>query len=246
MNHRELQPYSNSEVAGAELSSDPVNLTTILADNSGSMSGRPIEELNAGLMQYRSDMLRDPVLQGTVMTSLFTFEGDGAKQVTPYAAPRFFNPPPLRAETDTPLCQSIMQVVDATVHCRAVMRSVFDRDSRRSWMFIVTDAGAGDREHAAGAQRAMRCTAVENQIDVFFIGCGDHVDMNFLNYLAQPGRKPRHMRSVENFAAFFRWLYESQVMKSTSRADERLRLPPTKLNQNHDCGWEDDSWSTTG
>jgi uncharacterized protein YegL len=247
----QLRHYRRSSlplpVAGGELSPDPANLTAILADISGSMCGEPIAELNHGLTQYQNDIRNDPVLAGTTLTSMFVFDDDvGARQLTPFAAPAYFDPPTLQASGGTPLCRATIKTIEGLTQCSALMRGQFDRDCRVSWLFVLSDGFAGDRDLAAAAQMAVRKTAVENDIHVFFIACGESVDMDFLHYLAQPKRKPRRMRSIENFADFFRWLHESQVEKSQSQRDDLVRLPPTRISVNPHSGWEDDSWTSNG
>lgn len=223
---RRLTPH----VAGGDLSLEAVLLSLMVVDISGSMRGKPIRELNNGLAQYKSDIQSDPRLASTTLTSLFEFHENGARQVTPFAAPRYFDPPELTAYTGTPLCGAIIDAVNAMIDCRAAMRSKFDRDVRGSLMFVLTDGDrdlSGDRERAAAAQQATRLVAMQNHIHVYLIGCGKQVDMGYLHFLAQPTHPPIHILNVESFAELFRLIYVSQVHMSTrGNGDEPLCFPP--------------------
>ena len=62
---------------------------------------RPIDELNAGLGQFRGELLADELAVKRIELAMITF--GPVKQVTDFQPPDLFRPPTLRAEGDTPL-----------------------------------------------------------------------------------------------------------------------------------------------
>ena len=73
----------------------------LLLDVSGSMNGRPINELNAGLVTFRDELLADPLALKRVELGIVTFGPVHVEQ--PFTSAANFFPPILFAQGDTPL-----------------------------------------------------------------------------------------------------------------------------------------------
>ncbi len=77
----------------------------LLLDVSGSMSGRPINELNAGLVTFRDELLADPLALKRVELGIVTFGPVHVEQ--PFTSAANFFPPILFARGDTPMGAAI-------------------------------------------------------------------------------------------------------------------------------------------
>jgi uncharacterized protein YegL len=66
----EQRPFGNAEFAENPENRCPVLL---LLDNSGSMQGRPISELNAGLQVFRGELFADSLAAKRVDVAIVTF-----------------------------------------------------------------------------------------------------------------------------------------------------------------------------
>lgn len=77
----------------------------LLLDVSGSMSGRPINELNAGLVTFRDELLADPLALKRVELGIVTFGPVHVEQ--PFTSAANFFPPILFAQGDTPMGAAI-------------------------------------------------------------------------------------------------------------------------------------------
>src|SRR5688572_19935780 len=103
----EQQPFGNAEFAENPENRCPVLL---LLDNSGSMAGAPISELNAGLQVFRDELSADSLAAKRVEVSLVTF--GPVKIETDFTSIQNFYPPTLGVAGDTPMGSAIEQGLD--------------------------------------------------------------------------------------------------------------------------------------
>ena len=76
----------------------------------GSMSGRPIDELNAGLQQFRSELLGDQLAARRVEIAVVPF--GPVLRGSPFHAPAEFHPQPLTAGGDTPTGAAVEYAIE--------------------------------------------------------------------------------------------------------------------------------------
>jgi len=82
----------------------------LLLDTSGSMSGKPIEELNAGLAGLKKELAHDSLAMKMVEIAVISF-GPVTIENTFQTAQNFF-PPNLSANGDTPMGAAIKQGIE--------------------------------------------------------------------------------------------------------------------------------------
>lgn len=118
----------------------------LLLDVSGSMSGRPINELNAGLVTFRDELLADPLALKRVELGIVTFGPVHVEQ--PFTSAANFFPPILFAQGDTPIGAAITKALDMVEERKREYRAN-GISYYRPWIFLITDGAPTDEWQAA-------------------------------------------------------------------------------------------------
>ena len=107
LNHPELDSQSSliDEIDFA-VNQEPRCPCLLLLDTSGSMRGKPIEALNAGLSTFKSDLMGDPVAVKRVEAAVVAFD-DTVRLVQDFVTPERFEPPVLTAQGLTHIGKAI-------------------------------------------------------------------------------------------------------------------------------------------
>lgn len=225
------EPYQGFNIGAQEFADnpDPRVPCVLLVDTSGSMEGLAIGELNAGIRQYRNELLTDNIAARRVELAIITFGGEVSVRQE-FTNAHDFTPPLLEARGTTPMAEAVKQGVLLIEQRKAT----YQRNGvsyYRPWIFLITDGEPTDP--AADWQAA--CAAVrfgedQKKFTFFAVGTGQ---ANFAR-LAEisVGRPPLHMKGIA-FRELFRWLSNSQTRMSQSQVGAALALPPAT----GDGGW---------
>ncbi len=118
----------------------------LLLDVSGSMNGRPINELNAGLVTFRDELLADSLALKRVELGIVTFGPVHVEQ--PFTSAANFFPPILFAQGDTPMGAAITKALDMVEERKREYRAN-GISYYRPWIFLITDGAPTDEWQAA-------------------------------------------------------------------------------------------------
>lgn len=193
----------------------------LILDVSGSMSGSALDELNAGLAQFKDELAADPLAMQRVEVGIVTF---GPVQIeTTFTAAGAFFPPVLRARGDTPMGQAIRMGLDMVEQRKQEYRAN-GIAYYRPWIFLLTDGGPTDEWQTAA-------TAVhegETGKKFAFFAVGVHgANMDTLAKISV--RQPLKLEGLR-FRELFQWL--SASMKSVSQS-----TPGTEVRLDAPTGW---------
>lgn len=201
----------------------------ISIDNSLSMRGNAIDELNCALQNgFAPEMQSEPLLARSLLVGLVGFSRSANpawKFLHPFAPPAEFRPATILAETGTPHCRRLTEVIPMLAQVTEAMRQAFEVPMRHAWYFDFTDGESMDMDFHQKAQHASHVVARDSGIECFFFGVGPKADMPYLRSLEQPGKPAQLLSSVGGWQQFFRWLYQSIRVASQSMVGDEIELP---------------------
>lgn len=179
-------------------------LCILVLDTSGSMSGKPINELNNGLKQFQSDILNDPAATIQLEVSIITF-GSTVQQIQAPAAIDRFEMPHLTANGPTPMIKAVDEAIILAEDRKAWYKQQ-GLGYKRPWIVLMTDGEPDERTEVSDMAAKLRELSAGKKINFTAIGIGDDVNMELLGELSP--QKPAHLKDT-NFSSFFQWLSNS-------------------------------------
>lgn len=188
----------------------------LLLDVSGSMSGRPINELNAGLVTFRDELLADSLALKRVELGIVTFGPVHVEQPFTSAA-NFFRHPVARGYANgAAITKALDMVEERKREYRANGISYY-----RPWIFLITD-GAPTDEWQAAANKVFQ--GEEDKKFAFFSIAVQGADMKTLAQISV--RQPLPLQGLQ-FRELFSWLSSSlrSVSRSTPGTEVVLEAP---------------------
>ncbi len=190
----------------------------LLLDVSGSMAGQPIEQLNAGLVEFQSQLNSDSLAMKRVEVGIVTFGPVRIEQ--PFHGAVSFYPPTLVSQGDTPLGAAIRQGLDMLQKRKDEYRS-HGISYYRPWVFLITDGEPTDDWQDAAA--AIREGETSKALAFFAVG----VKGANLSKLKQISVREPLMLDGLKFRELFSWLSSSlrSVSRSTPGTDVPLEVP---------------------
>ena len=157
---------------------EPRCACVLLLDNSGSMSGKPIAQLNAGLKQFRKELAGDALASKRVEIAIITF--GPVKVVQDFVSAEAFQPSELVVDGGTPMGEAILEALEL-VRLRKQQYQANGVAYYRPWVFLVTDGAPTDdwRPAAKAVKEAEKSKAV-----AFFPVGVEGADMEVLRQLS--------------------------------------------------------------
>lgn len=218
----EQKPFGTSDFA---LNPEPRCPCLLLLDVSGSMAGKPIAELNAGLKSFREELVADELASKRVEIACITF---GPVQVaTEFEISPVFAPPWLRALGDTPMGDAITVGIEL-VRLRKEAYRANGIAFYRPWIFLITDGAPTDSWKKAAAK--VKEGEASKAFAFFAVGV-ENADMRILKQISV--REPLKLQGLR-FRSLFQWL--SNSMKSISRSTPGDEVPLKNPTEGPD-GW---------
>ncbi|MGL4260590.1 MAG: vWA domain-containing protein [Afipia sp.] len=187
----------------------------LLLDVSGSMSGRPIEELNAGVTLLKDELSADPLASKRVQIAVVTF--GPVETVTEFVDAGLWTAPHLTSKGDTPMGEAIERGLQMLESQKAIYRSN-GIPPYRPWVFLITDGGPTDSWQ--NAARMVREGEVGKKFKFFAVGV-EGANFDVLKQISVGD--PIKLKGLR-FRDLFAWLSSSLASVSRSQPEEEVTL----------------------
>lgn len=191
----------------------------LVLDTSVSMSGRPITELNSGVMAFKRELMQDHLAAKRVEIAMITF-GPVTVESDFHTVPNFM-PRHLDTTGDTPMGEAISLAVDMVANRKAEYKQ-HGVSYYKPWIILITD-GAPTDDYARAA-RKIKDGEAGNSFAFFAIGV-EGANMDTLKEISV--RSPLKLKGLM-FREFFMWLSASMKMVSSKSPGSAINmLPPS-------------------
>ena len=199
----------------------------LLLDNSGSMSGEPIQQLNQGLIAFKESVEQDGLASLRVEVAIISF--GPVKLVQNFVTINQFLPPILQPEGPTPMGEAIEYALDLLENRKEDYKNN-GISYYRPWLFLITDGTPYPEPPSVWQNAAQRVRNAEanRKVSFFAVGVQD-ADMNILSQIAPPDRPPLLLNGLD-FKSMFVWLSQSVTNVS-------LSTPDIKMVETSPVGW---------
>ena len=218
--------FEQTEFSAVEFAENPEPRCPVilLLDTSGSMGGRPIDELNAGLQSFRDELNQDELAASRVEVAIVTF--GPVAMVTDFTSAHHFAAPHLAVGGATPMGAAIEQGISMLRERKGAYRTN-GITYYRPWIFVITDGSPTDSLDEARKAIA----AGEDRKEFMFYAVGvEGADFNALRSLSV--RAPLKLKGLA-FRELFSWLSTSLSSVSHSQTSDQVAL----VNPTAPDGW---------
>lgn len=220
-NFTEQIPFSPFEFAE---NPEPRCPCILLLDTSGSMSGRPISELNAGLEQFKDELMADAMAAKRVELAAVTF--GPVRVLSEFQSVEYFFPERLAAGGDTPMGEA----VELALNMLRDRKSAYQQNGisyYRPWVFLITDGAPTDEWRSAAA---LVREGEQSRSFMFFAVAVEGANLEVLGQIST--REVMQLKGLR-FRDLFSWLSNSLSAISHSNPGDGIKL----LNPKSPEGW---------
>jgi len=208
----EFFPFDTAEFAE---NPEPRCPCLLLLDCSGSMAGEAINQLNAGIIDFKEQLMSEKLASKRVELAIIKF--GQVEVLNDFETADVFTPTTLEASGNTPMGEAITRGIELLRERKETYKS-HGISYYRPWIFLITDGSPTDSWNTAA--QMVRFGEGNNEFAFFAVGVED-ADMSILGQISV--REPLRLRGL-NFRGLFQWLSNSMRSISRSSTDMQVQL----------------------
>lgn len=180
----------------------------LVLDNSGSMTGDPIQAVNQGIQALVGDLQTDPFAIETTYLSLIEFNSS-AKQIVPLTEISNFQPPTLTTRGTTSM-GAALKLLTQSIKKEVKKPGLEEKGDWKPLVFLMTDGQPTDSwEQSADLLKQQKIA------NIIACAAGDGANELVLKRITENVIKLKDV-SPDTFKAFFQWVSASIVQSSAS------------------------------
>ena len=179
-------------------------LVCLVLDVSGSMRGKPIDELNKGLQEFYNEIADDETTSQKLEVSLITFNHI-VRTIQEPALVENFKMPKLTATGSTAMVTAVNEAIDK-VEARKKWYKETGQTYYRPWIILMTD-GEPDDDQDVDALAARIKNETAGKHFMFLPIAVEDANLAILEKIN--GNKPAMKLQGTKFSSFFKWLSAS-------------------------------------
>lgn len=197
-------------------------LCVLVLDVSGSMRGKPIEELNKGLQDFYNEIADDETTSQRLEISIITFNHI-VKTVQEPALVENFEMPMLAATGSTAMVNAVNQAIDK-MEARKKWYKETGQAYYRPWIILMTDGEPDDDQDIDGLAARINSETAGKHFQFLPIGV-EGANMAILDKIKGNIERPLKLQGTK-FSSFFKWLSASMGTVVTAEEGEQVDLTP--------------------
>ena len=202
-------------------------------DVSSSMDGEPIDELNAGVGQYLTEIYNDDMTRNSAETAIITF-ADEAECLLDFNTVDQLALTPLEADGMTDMGKGLTLALDLLDKRKQQYKTV-GVEYYQPILVVMSDGEPnGNPKVLKQATSRIQQMIAERKLTVIAVGIGENADMKMLNQLTR--RDAVRMNGLY-FREFFAWLSRSVAEVSASNPGDDFTLDQEALSKLESEPW---------
>ena len=196
----------------------------LLLDESGSMRGESIKQLNKGVKKLKQKLMDDEEAKKTVEISIIHVKGNKpyVDKQTDFSSVEEFNVNQLSASGRTPIRQALELAVEKVSQRKKYLRQE-GTNYYRPWLILITDGVPTDLNGKGNELKALIQEQIKGKHLLPWAFGTDNADMDFLKEIFS---KERTFKLSNNrFDSIFEWVSNSMGVVSSSARGEKTNVP---------------------
>jgi uncharacterized protein YegL len=197
------------------------SICCFVVDVSSSMSGEPIQQLNAGLQEFHRDIAANSMTANRLEVAVVEFCDTVSTPVKPDLV-QGFTMPSLVTRGSTKLADGVREAIKL-VESRKAWYKQTGQPYLRPWIVLITDGAPDSDQDIDGLAQEIQQGVTAKRFVFLAIGV-QKADMSVLTRVSSPDMPPCLLQGLK-FSEFFKWVSASMSIVAGSKDKDKVNLP---------------------